>query len=187
MKLVRSSKMFIPLIVATALLVGFGATFAVASVMDRNKASEASHHDDEETHVTNADHGGGQNASIVADGSLSNVKADKNIDLFADKASPEEVYLTVGQVLQFNTKDDNKHRIALGQGGTEHEHISATNSGDLVRMKHGESGLIPSEHFSFTITIILISMCWLLSINRALNKRYSSITYYITHSHDRLK
>ena len=34
-------------------------------------------------------------------------------------------------MLQFNTKDGKKHRIAIGQGGTEHEHISATNSGDF--------------------------------------------------------
>ncbi|MEO5691375.1 MAG: hypothetical protein ABIQ64_04265 [Candidatus Saccharimonadales bacterium] len=131
MKLLHSSKMFITVIIAAALLVGFGTTFAISSMMDHDKATEVSHHDDDQTHVTNSDHGGGQNASIVTDSSLSTVKADKNIDLFADKASPEEVYLTVGQVLQFNTKDDNKHRIALGQGGTEHEHISATNSGDF--------------------------------------------------------
>ncbi len=140
MKLLHNRKTLTSVIIVGALLVGFGGSFAIASIVDRDKGHEntshghngtSAHPESESEHLVNTDHGGGQNVNITSDNSIKSLKADKNIDLLSDKASPGEVYLTVGQVLQFNTKDDKKHRIALGQGGTEHEHTSATNSGDF--------------------------------------------------------
>lgn len=70
--------------------------------------------------------------------------------------------LEVGQILQFNTKDDKKHRIALGKGGTEHEHTSATDSGDFGkgeawRVKFDKVGTFYfHDHFNPNINVLVV-------------------------------
>lgn len=86
----QNKKLLLPAIVIVALLIGYGGTFAVASLTDRDKDHEAtSHgHDSKSAYADSPNHGGGQNANITADASIKDVKADKNIDLLSDKASP---------------------------------------------------------------------------------------------------
>jgi len=135
----KRKKFLLPVAIAVALVVGFGSVFVAKTIMndDASVANTAGekygqpHTDGEKPHGDTSSHSGGATGNITADASIKSVEPDQTIGLYSDRADPGEVYLKVGQVLQFNTKDGKTHRIALGEGGTDHEHLSSTNSGNF--------------------------------------------------------
>ena len=57
-----------------------------------------------------------------------------NVSLANDSASPNSLAIKVGQIVQFNTKDNQNHDIAFGEGnadGHDHEHTSSYESGQF--------------------------------------------------------
>ncbi len=152
----KNNKILLPLIVIVALTVGFAGSFAYASHKERNSVGYKL------SHSSNSVRTEGPEFNITSDASIKDLKADKTIDLLSDKASPGEVTLPVGQVLQFNAKDGRTHRLALGEGGTEHEHTSQTDSGNFGadeawRVRFDKPGTFYfHDHLSPKISVLVV-------------------------------
>ena len=140
-------KHLLPIIILLMIAVaGFGTSFAITKPK----------------HVDAHKHSGTTSASIAQDKSIMSQKADKNVDLRNDKASPDQVTLKVGQVLQFNAKDTREHRLALGEGGSEHEHTSKTDSStfgkdEAWRVRFDNPGTyFIHDHLSPNISVLVV-------------------------------
>lgn len=124
-------KLFLPLLIVAGVM---GASFSATYVLAQPKQSEQSHAVAEHAETkAKPEHGHSATtpADITTSQSLANKQPSKTVDLHSDKASPEQVTIIVGEVLQFNARDGKTHRIALGEGGEEHDHTSSSNSGDF--------------------------------------------------------
>ena len=141
-------KFLLPAVVLTiAATVGFGLVFALTK--PANKPEE--HHSQSTP------------AKITRDESVKDLPADQTVSLQSDKASPDEVSIKVGQVLQFNANDDKSHRLAFGEGGTEHQHTSKTDSGVFKpgegwRVRFDKPGTyFFHDHFNPNINILVVA------------------------------
>lgn len=71
-----------------------------------------------------------QHQSVKASTSLEPI----SVDLANDQANPSNLAIKVGQIVRFNTKDNQTHDIAFGEGngdGHAHEHSSSYESGQF--------------------------------------------------------
>ena len=100
-------------LIAVATGIGFFTAFALTNASANNEHSHSE--------ITPA--------KITTDKSIAGQAPAKTVDLLESKASPDQVTIIAGGVIQFNAKDGNSHRLALGEGGSEHEHTSTTDSG----------------------------------------------------------
>lgn len=136
------------LVMLAAVAIGFGTSFSFT------KATSQDNH---------AGHDSTTPASITTDGSIAGKSADKTVSLMSDKASPDEVTVEAGQVVQFNSRDGKSHRLALGQGGSEHEHTSATDSGvfgadEAWKVRFDKPGTYYiHDHFNPAINILIVA------------------------------
>lgn len=62
---------------------------------------------------------------------VARVNTDLQVDITKQGLQPDTVILKVGQTLQINANDGQKHSFSHGEGGSEHSHSGAFSSGDF--------------------------------------------------------
>lgn len=85
------------------------------------------------------------------------------VKLGPNKAMPDTITVKVGETVQFNSADGKKHDISIGQGGHEHEHTSAYQSGEFGadeawRVQFKEPGTYSfHDHYNPEINILVVA------------------------------